>query len=442
MSTTDILIIGAGATGLMAARALGRAGKRVTILEARDRPGGRINTIHDSAFAMPVESGAEFVHGDLDLTLRLLRKAAIKYYPMSGGFWRAVDGKLEKQKELLPGEKEFVKQLKELKTDMSVQDFLNTYFAGGEYEEMRQSVISFVQGYDAADAAHASCFSLLHELLGETSGEQYRIKGGYRRLVDFLIAECSSAGCTIELSTVATVIRWDRGNVTVTADNGKIYSADQAIITLPLSVLQAGPGQRAHVSINPLPPETHNAIHQLGITGVIKVVLQFDTAFWKDEQINRTGKKHADIGFIFSEAPIPTWWTQLPEDNAMITGWLAGPAALLWKQLPDKEVLQQALQSLSQIFAIDITTLEKLLVKYHVGNWTADEFSLGAYGYEKVESLHAKRILNAPLQNTLFFAGEALHEGPEHGTVEAALRSGAHVASLITGIEIEEESTD
>ena len=166
MVTTDILVIGAGATGLMAAKELCEAGRKVIILEARDRTGGRIYTLKDPAFDLPVELGAEFVHGDLELTLKLLRKAGIEYYPVRGRLWRADSGHLEKQEDFIENEKELLKKLKSLEQDMSVREFLDTHFPGERYTELRQSLTSFVQGYDAADTKNASSFSLLEELLG------------------------------------------------------------------------------------------------------------------------------------------------------------------------------------------------------------------------------------------------------------------------------------
>ncbi|MEO6933649.1 MAG: FAD-dependent oxidoreductase, partial [Chitinophagaceae bacterium] len=80
----DIIIIGAGACGLMAARELGKAGKKVLILEARNRTGGRIHTLHNKKFSIPVDSGAEFIHGDLPLTKNLLTEAGINIREIGG----------------------------------------------------------------------------------------------------------------------------------------------------------------------------------------------------------------------------------------------------------------------------------------------------------------------------------------------------------------------
>src|SRR5258706_9261826 len=72
-----IVVIGAGAAGLMAARELGRSGRKVTVLEARDRCGGRIHPLPAPEFGYPAEGGAEFVHGGAPVTYGLLRDAAL-----------------------------------------------------------------------------------------------------------------------------------------------------------------------------------------------------------------------------------------------------------------------------------------------------------------------------------------------------------------------------
>ena len=80
----SVIIIGGGAAGLMAAYELSKHKLPVTVLEAKDRLGGRIHTINDSSFSQPIELGAEFIHGDLPLTLSLLHKAAINYHATNG----------------------------------------------------------------------------------------------------------------------------------------------------------------------------------------------------------------------------------------------------------------------------------------------------------------------------------------------------------------------
>ena len=96
----------------------------------------------------------------------------------------------------------------------------------------------------------------------------------------------------------------------------------------------------------------------------------------------------------------------------------------------DDIILQQALHSLSSIFAIDTEILQKNLKASHIHNWIADPFSKGAYSYNTTTSAAAKKILVTPVANTLFFAGEALDKD-SNATVEAALQSGKEVAEKI-----------
>lgn len=429
MEGTDFLVIGAGVAGLYSAKLLSEAGKRVIVLEARDRMGGRINTITDPKFELPVECGAEFVHGELDATYKLLKEAGLQHYAIDGELWRAQHGKLEKQEDFIEDQEELLTKLKALEHDMSVHDFLQQYFTGEKYTDLRKSLTSFVEGYDAADSTRASCFALLQELLGE-EGEQSRVKGGYTQLVDYLAAECRKSGCEIHLSTVVSSVEWSPGKATITTTGGRSFSAPKVLITVPIGVLQSASGQEGHIAIKPLPPVIHECIHALGNTGVIKVILQFKEPFWKESSREQTGKTR-EISFVFSEAVVPTWWTQLPEDNGMITGWLAGRASLELKHEPDEAILDKALASLAEIFSTTNQELQSKLVAWHVCNWITDPFTRGAYAYETVDSQHAKRILNAPIANTIYFAGEAYHEGPERGTVEAALLSALRMGRLI-----------
>src|SRR5215471_11409107 len=97
MENKNILVIGAGASGLMAARELAKANFKVTVLEARDRMGGRIFTIQDSTFNSPIELGAEFVHGNLPVTLHLLKEARIHYDHMRGQMIQVKNDQFEKE---------------------------------------------------------------------------------------------------------------------------------------------------------------------------------------------------------------------------------------------------------------------------------------------------------------------------------------------------------
>src|SRR6187397_1651861 len=138
---TDILIIGAGASGLAAAYELSLADKKLAVLEARNRIGGRIHSLTDHRFAQIIETGAEFIHGKLPVTLELLKKAGIKHHAIKGKMWRIEKGEINKSGEFIVGWKKLMRHLRELKTDIPIKEFLNQHFPGEEDKELRNSVI-------------------------------------------------------------------------------------------------------------------------------------------------------------------------------------------------------------------------------------------------------------------------------------------------------------
>jgi monoamine oxidase len=416
----DVIIVGAGAAGLMAAWEIIQTGRTVAVVEARDRVGGRVHTITDNKFSMPVEMGAEFVHGNLPLTEMLLKKAGVEYYKIGGSFWQNEDGELNEQNDFIEDYSALNKKFKELKQDVNVAAFIEDHLQGKEFEELRFTLKNYVEGYYAADAGKASTFSLREEL-NSSDDVQYRIEGGYVKLINYLYEQCKERGTSFFLSNPVQQVEWQKDKVTVVS-RSKTLSAKKVLITVPVGVLQSDA-----IRFSPSLAEKMNAAKQLGYGPVIKTILQFNEAFWKDEAFTQ-GKNLSKMSFIFSRAVIPTWWTQYPKDVAILTGWSGGPHAEEIKDLGDDEILQQALQSLGEIFSIDVQVLEQKLKAWHVANWIKDPNSCGAYSYEVVNGSAIKEVMKEPAEHTVYFAGEGLFDGPEIGTVEAALSTGRETA--------------
>jgi monoamine oxidase len=420
MEHYDVLIIGAGAAGLMAALELALTGKKTAVIEAKDDIGGRARSFSKLHFQTIVEAGAEFVHGNLELTQLLLKKAGISYHQVRGDMWMKADGKWEEQKGFIEDFSAVNTKLKSLEHDISVRQFIDQRLAEPKFEEARFTLENYVEGYYAADINRASSFSL-REDLNKSDEEQYRIEGGYQQLFRYLFNQCVEKQVQFYFSHPVNEINWQKDNVSVTTQQNT-FTGSKLLVTVPVGVLQS-----KSIRFSPALQEKEKAVASLGYGGVVKTILQFREAFWKDRNLT-AGNDLQKLGFIFSDAKIPTWWTRYPEDTAILTGWSAGRHAGEVKDLSEQDVVQTALQSLSHIFELEEAFFQNNLLAWHIANWVNDPYSCGGYSYEVVNGKKMKEIMLQPVENTIWFTGEGLFDGAEIGTVNAALFMGRNSA--------------
>ncbi len=404
----------------MAAKELCR-NYHVIILEANDRLGGRMHTVEGNGFTNPVEAGAEFVHGKVPVTLGLLKKAGIEYEKTGGEMYRFNNGKWVEEEEQVDGWDELMNAMKDLKEDTTLQLFLQEYFAGEKFAKFRDQVTRFAEGFDVADIAKVSVVALRDEWVHE-SGVQYRITGGYKRLIDYMADACLNEGCEIHTNSLVKQIDWQPNDVTVYTMDGKKYYASKVIVTVPVIMLQKVM-DKGSINFTPALDEYVHAANQVGYGDVVKVVLEFKQPFWN--------KYKKDLGFIISDEWMPVWWTQLPAAAPTLTGWLGGPKASALKHTSDEVILQKSLQSICTIFGMSNERMEAQITSAKVFNWAKNEFAEGAYSYATPGTKKALSLLTTPVEGTIFFAGEAICDGPHPGTVEAALVSGKEAAGRI-----------
>lgn len=424
MNSSDTIIIGAGAAGLIAAYELTKAGKKVTILEARNRIGGRCYTFSGQNFTQPIELGAEFIHGELPLTLKLLKEGGIKYEPAFGDNFQAKNGEIKQSEFFMEHWGEFEKALNEVQEDQSLDEFLQQNFQEKKYTDLHKSVIQFAKGYDTADPKRVSLFSLRDEWLGDHEEEtQFRTLGGYVKLMDYLAEQVKNLGGKILLNSVVKQVNWQPDFVEVITTDAS-FTGKKMVATVSLGVLTLAENETGAIIFNPDLPEQKQAATEMGFGAIIKILIEFSDPFWEEKGLT-------NLQFLFSEEKIPTWWAQTPQKNSVLTGWLGGNTNDKIQSLNDGELLQEAIISLAHIFKVDASFIEQKIVSAKVYNWTADPFTRGSYSYATLQTQSALKILKTPVSQTIYFAGEALFDGEQLGTVEAALVSGLEVAKEI-----------
>jgi monoamine oxidase len=331
------------------------------------------------------------------------------------------NGKWQKQNEFEQGWDEVMTKMGQLKTDMDLNHFLDLHFKGSRHTAIRNSVIRYAQGFDLADLGKASTIELYKEWK-EEDYHSYRVIGGYRLLMDYLLEQTISRKGRLLIDQIVREIQWRKSEATVLTSANRSFSASRVIVTLPASLLKEETDESG-IQFSPELPGVRQAFQKIGFGPVIKIALLFKTPFW---QI-----KDKAPYFIISDQPIPTWWMQNGSTSHLLTGWLGGPPAGKLSHLPNQDMLNIALQSLAEIFNLQSEYLMAQLADSFIFDWHKDKFARGGYTYSLPESAVAKALLGQPIEETLFFAGEAIYEGAMPGTVEAGLDSGLVAAQKL-----------
>jgi monoamine oxidase len=406
MKEQSVIIIGGGICGLYAAKLLA-AHCNVTILEANDRLGGRIWDMQESGFSAVVKRGAEFIHGNAELSFSLLKEAGIDYKEVDGKMYTLHAGAIKETDFFIEGWDELLQNMKGVNIDITLHEFLDYYFKEDKYAELRRQVMRYAEGYDIADPDKVSVMTLYNEWSADEV--TYQLSAGYGALVEHLVQQCKMLGVTIHTDKIVKQINWKDNKVTIVTEDESEFDAKKAIVTVPLGVLQKR-NERASIEFSPTLDMHIAAAQKIGFGSVVKAVLEFKQPFWDTE-----------AAFIFGDQLFQTWWTQMPYESNMLTGWAGGGKAKELSNFTEEELEGVALSSVAEIFGKPLAELKKNLKAIKITNWQQYEFSDGAYSYPTPATKEARAVLNTPASDTIYFAGEALFNGSFSGTVEAAL---------------------
>lgn len=427
-SDYDVIIIGAGAAGLAAASELAAQNLSVCVLEARDRLGGRIYTHREPDLPVPIELGAEFIHGQSRPILQWLRRANESIVDATQTRWMNVRGKLQESDALFEEMKRGLASVRRPAKDLPFSVFLGMLAKRKLSPRARDFARMLVEGFDAADATRVSTLEILDEWSGEGAADAptFRPVRGYAAVVE-AIAGTLQQKARVQLNSTVKEIRWKRGNVRIAgAHFGGAFEleARQVVVTLPVGVLKAPAEMPNGVNISPVIRAKQRALEMLAPGPVIKVILRFHAPFW---EMLDDGRYRGAAFFQAPGQPFPTFWTSLPVRTSLMVAWSAGPNAARLAGASAAEIVQIALSSLQSVFG-SRTSVAHHFSGAHLHDWQADAFAGGAYTYVVAGGSQARHQLAACVQDTLFFAGEAIDLEGEAATVGGALASGRRAA--------------
>jgi monoamine oxidase len=427
------VVLGAGIAGLASAVELARHAVDVVVLEARKRIGGRIWTSHETQSPLPVEIGAEFVHGDAPALARFASEHGVALFDVAPSHWRRAHGVLARDpgyQKMLDGSLDRAGKVARGGRDRSFADALREAKVG---EPARSHALAYVEGFNAADAQRISAQSLAGQDLGQDRVR--RVLAGYDAIVDRLAQELPSGA--VRLETVAREVRWRAARADVVCGLPAAPStlrARRVIVAVPLSTWNVRDGEPGALSFDPPLPAKERAAAKIATGNVIKLTMQFRSAFWQDSRAVRVRKRDDStrLGFLHAiDAELPTWWTPYPVQANVLVGWAGGPKADELAASSESELTERALVSLARALGVATEFVRSQFKTLWWHDWRRDPFARGAYTYPLVGGAHAANALAAPVDGTLFFAGEATCEPPDNGTAHGAFDSGQRAAKEV-----------
>ena len=420
--THDVVVIGAGMAGLTAARELSRAGLDVVVLEARDRVGGRIQTIHKPA-PHGLELGAQMIHGSRAPTWELVREFKIETRPFtewttwswspSAGFQKPdearaaeVDARLARAYHAYRGE------------DITFQKFLDDErFSPEEQDSVAEHALSW-----SSEPSEVSLRAAMEDDAAWNSylDRNYQVVDGYDRLPRKLAEDL---GDRVRLSCVVRQIEWGRFGAAVSYDRAgrtERLRARRGVVTLPIGILQSA----SPVFSPALPAWKRKSIESLKMGREVVGHFLFDAWFWRDAIPNLPGWSTRGGRISF--------WDPHPagKGQPVLLGWITGTAAQELSDLGEEAGRDRALSWIEEAFPA--AGARKRVQWSSLRDWVRDPYSLGSYSYTCPGGAQERAVLATPLEG-LHFAGEATAPAPHYQTVHGAYMSGRRAAREILG---------
>ncbi|MGQ0812803.1 MAG: flavin monoamine oxidase family protein [Nitrospiraceae bacterium] len=434
----SVIVAGAGLAGLTAAVELHRQGATVTVLEGRDRVGGRVLTIREGFIRRQhAEAGADFIDEEQEEICRLVHSLGLKLVPvLRSGFAFALSGPTGKARKPIDGEKAWkslahklepllqVYRLNEQRGDGVVAEKLGSLSVAGWMaqaaipDRLREMVVG-LRGFFLADPADLSLLSLLEQVASDTPGvgRMYRISGGNDRLPAALAAILNGR---LHLRHEVLAVSQSRAKVRVQVrtehKDESWIGADYLVLAVPATKVRT-------LDIHPpLPPEQIAAITKLKYGRVTKTLLQFDRRFW------RTRNRPLAYG---TDLPMGAVWDGNEEQGArpgILCLMAGGSASVATQKLLETAGAAGLIRWLNWL-----GKARKKLLSVHTVSWEHDPWVQGGYAVFGPDYNPALRPWLARSHGRILFAGEHTSlrwQGYMNGAVESGLRAAAEIRVL------------
>jgi monoamine oxidase len=426
VQTFDAIVIGAGISGLEAATVLQQNNMQVMILEARNRIGGRIETTTMSG--VYTDLGATWFHDvDNNVLANLANQFSVPLIntPVASTAFGVYNNGVP---------------LNISSSIYSSYPLLNLALLGRTYANcgsFADAINCFVTNVlppspDNVYIAYAQNILLSSWFGTDTTNVSSIVGPSYLNLghdaipsigyTNFLETIFDINSLNINLNSVVSVINYTNDRVIINTADGKAFSAKYVIITVPIGVLQSN-----SIQFTPsLPSAQQTAIQNLGYGAMNKIFLLFASPFWNQTPpvtffLPYTANPDINYYMIYN-------YYQFLNQPILMT-FTIGEFAKEQELLTDTQIVNNVMTQIRLIYPSAPDPLQ-----YQVTRWGQDPFSLGAYSYPSINTSYEDIVnLTLPVQNKLFFAGEAVNQMKD-GTADAAYTSGLNAANAVLNL--------